>query len=135
MTLICASDDFRFRTLSAFQSLLQKLAYVTGLRDKAGQYNHWGMVRVYGEKAGRAALAEVHSHLWLDVLRAPIPKLLDQLREMDADSRRELLTNLKDYRSMAHPGDLGGGSTRHFSSVLLTLESVCRSRDATPPSA
>ena len=135
MTLLCASDDFRFRTLSAFQCLLQKLAYVTGLRDNAGQYHHWGMRRAYGERAARAALAEVHSQLWIDVLRAPIPKLLEQLQQLDFASRRELLSNLKDYRTMTRPGDLAGGSTRHFSSVLLTLESVCRSRDATPPSA
>ena len=131
MTLLSASDDFQLRTLAVFQGPLEKLAYLARLRNASGEYCHWGMSRIYGEQAAAAALAEVHSQVWFEILRTPIPTLSSQLQEMDAATRRALLEELGVYRGKIIPTELRGGPVRHFNSVLLALECLYRSADAT----
>jgi len=135
MTLLSASEDLRYRTLDALSGALEKLAYLASLRDETGQYRHWGMNRIYGERAAAAALAEVHTQAWIEVLRTPIPELLRQLDGMKPDPRRAVVTELKSYRKLSCPVVLSGGQVRHFNSVLLALECLSRSMDATPQAA
>jgi hypothetical protein len=131
MTLLSASEDFQYRTLASLGSALEQLAYVMGLRKEDRQYRHWGMERTYGAEAADAAIAEVHSQIWLRVLRTSIPELLREVQEMDRATRLEVMRGLKDYRKMSYPAELSGGTIRHFNSVLLALESLSRSSDAT----
>lgn len=135
MTLLSAGEDFMYRTLGVFEGALEKIAYLARLRDEAGQYRHWGMSRTYGEQAGAAAMAEAHTHVWLEVLRLPIPELLRQMSGLESSTRARLIQELKTYRSLSYPSDLAGGGVRHFNSVLLALESLSRSKDATPRAA
>ena len=75
-------------------------------------------------------MADAHAQVWIDVLRAPIPELSHEMEEMDKAQREGILAELKRFRSLSYPPDLRGGSVRHFSSVLLALESLCRSTHA-----
>jgi hypothetical protein len=134
MTLLSASEDLWYRTLGAFAGALEKLAYLASLRDEAGQYRHWGMSRTYGEQAA-AALAEAHTQVWIEVLRTPIPELLRQLGGMETTARAAVMVEVKNYRRLSCPADLSGGAVRHFNSVLLALECLSRSLDATPRAA
>jgi hypothetical protein len=135
MTLLSASEDLRYRTLGAFPGPLEKLAYLARLRDEAGQYRHWGMSRTYGEQAAAAAMAEVHAQVWIEVLRTPVPELLRQLGRMGTTTRAAVIEELKNYRRRSCPTELSGGAVRHFNSVLLALECLSRSLDATPRAA
>lgn len=134
MTFLSASEDLRYRTLGAFEGALEKLAYLARLRDEAGQYRHWGMSRTYGEQAA-TALAEAHTQVWIEVLRTPIPELLRQLGGMETTARAAVMEEVKNYRRLSCPADLSGGAVRHFNSVLLALECLSRSVDATPRAA
>lgn len=135
MTLLSASDDLRERTLSEFGCALEKLAYLARLREPDGQYRHWGMSRTYGEQAAGAAMAELHAQVWLEVLRTPIPDLFRQFSRIETSERVALMEESKKLRNMSYPDNLSGGGIRHFSSVLLALESLSKSAVATPRAA
>ena len=135
MTLLSASEDLWYRTLSAFDGILQKFAYVVSLRDQSGRYRHWGMDRTYGEQTAEAAIAEVHTRAWIDVLRTPVPELVDEISGMDAVARQTLIEELENRRRLSCPADLSGGTVRHFNSILLALEYLSRSADATHQAA
>jgi hypothetical protein len=135
MTLLSASEDLRYRTMGVFAGPLEKIAYLARMREDAGQYRHWGMSRTYGEQAAAAAMAEVHSEVWIEVLRTPVPELLRQLGRMGTTNRAAVIEELKNYRRRSCPADRSGGTVRHFNSVLLALECLSRSLDATPRAA
>jgi hypothetical protein len=131
MTFLSASEDFQERTLGSFQSALEKLVYLARLRGAAGQYSHWGMSRTYGEAAAAVAIADVHSQVWIEVLRTPISELFRQLEKMGKGARGDLLQELNHRRADCCPNELQGGSIRHFNSILLTLNCLSRSPGAT----
>jgi hypothetical protein len=135
MTLLSAGEDLRYRTLRALAGPLERLAYLAALRDETGQYSHWGLARTYGEPAARAAIAEIHTQVWIEVLRTPIPELIRVMVGMDATVRKEVLQQLRDYRDKILPADLAGGAVRHFNSVLVALERLSKTLDATPRAA
>ena len=60
MTLHSALEDLQETTLRAFTGCLNRLEYLSGLRDKEGSYFHWGFSRVYGDLAAQKALARAH---------------------------------------------------------------------------
>jgi len=131
MTLLSAREDFEERTLASFSTPLEKLVYLARMRDAAGQYRHWGMSRLYGERVAEAAMAEAHSQVWIEVLRTPIPQLSREMEKMGKAQREALMAELRRFQALARPADLRGGSVRHFNSVLLTLQSLCCSQAAT----
>lgn len=131
MTLLSASEDFQGRTLSAFESVLDMLVYLRELRGETGLYSHWGMRRTYGEAGANTAIASVHSQVWIEMLRTPINELASDLKKMDEDRRNKVIRELKDVKRLCIPAELTGGSVRHFSSIVLALECLSRSMDAT----
>ena len=139
MTLLSVDDDFAYTTLRAIPGLLAKLRYVAGLRGEDGQYVHWGLARVYGEPAAQRALAEAHVSLFLQVLRAPLRELAEDVRQMAAvegEKPAACAAGLKESLPQMLPARLGGGSARHLSSVLEALSTLSRSkRGATLPGA
>ena len=135
MTLLSASEDLRYRTLDALRGPLERLVYLASIRDEAGLYSHWGLARTYGEVAARAAIAEVHTQVWIEVLRTPIPELVRAMVEMGPAEREEVLGQLRNYRNKILPADLAGGGVRHFNSVLVALERLSKALDATPRAA
>jgi hypothetical protein len=81
MPLLSASEDFTRRTLSEIPGLLSRLAYVVRLRDKNGDYCHWGLARTHGTTAATEAMRRAHTELLTQVLRTPLPQLVRELED------------------------------------------------------
>ena len=132
MIFFSAYDDFVQRTLAALPGWWRKLDYLAGLRREGGRYAHWGLQRVYGERRAQEAMAQAHRELMLEVLRTPLRALADEVE----GGGKEALDFLRHPGANLLPDDLGGGSARHFSSVVSAISQVARRRSPSPsPSA
>ena len=114
MVLMSASDDLWQRTLARLSGGWSRLRYLAETKA-GGEYRHWGLERVHGPAAARAALSAAHTAAWVETLRTPIRELA-----------KEGGCAEEDHRSYA-PLKLGGGSVRHFNSVAFALEALARS--------
>ena len=115
-------EDFRLRTLSALSGLWNKLLYIAELRSEDGKYHHWGHIRTHGEAASQAALAALHSELYLAALRTPISELMQQGGSTANEAHGgTAIAWTKIETSGLIPDDLAGGSPRQFNSVVLAL--------------
>lgn len=134
MPLFSAADDFSRRTLAPLPGLLARLRYVSGLRSEDGRYVHWGLARIYGEHAAGQAIEGIHRELTLQVLRTPLRELVgDAARSADSAEigLAEYVAQLNADAFRLLPESVGGGSARHFSTVLQALSGLARScRDA-----
>lgn len=131
MTLKSALEDLLATTLASVSGIVGKLDYVATLRGAGGMYSHWGLSRVHGEGAAQQALAEAHRLLFLKLLRTSLRTLRN---ELTASSSARQMSPLEYVESLHHqalsllPDNLGGGSVRHFNSVLRALSSLEKSR-------
>jgi len=134
MTLLSAVEDFSTRTLATIPGVLGKLRYVAGLRLEDGRYEHWGMTRIYGESAVQQMLEDVHRDLVLQVLRMPLAELVSdasECAEREQVTPAEYVAQLRADADKLVPEKIGGGSVRHFNSVLQAISSLTRCcRDA-----
>jgi hypothetical protein len=139
MTLLCALDDLRLRTLAVFPSLFAKLEYLSSLRASDGGYAHWGLARVHGEIQAKHAISESHESLISEVLRTPLSGLMEDAEAGCAAQEREAsvyLQELSNRTTSLLPNDVGGGSALHFNSVLHALSALARTQpSATRPDA
>jgi hypothetical protein len=152
MTLKSALEDVLGTTLAAVAGVVGKIEYLASLRDLAasGAYSHWGLTRAYGEPAAQQALAEAHRQLFLKLLRTPLRTLRDDVAaSCEAINSTEALggglgkkmtagvyiEGLCDRVPALMPQDLGGGSARHFSSVLHALSILLSNPAETPQDA
>lgn len=139
MTLRSALEDLLGSTLASVSGLLAKIDYLSSLRngDRSGPYQHWGLTRVYGEHAAQQAMAEAHRTLFLKVLRTSLRQLhhgTDLGGALLSIPAQDYLKEVRARRSDLLPADLGGGSGRHFNSVLQALSSLAKhSPPSTPP--
>src|SRR6266702_2780710 len=88
MTLKSALDDVLKTTLAAVSGIIGKLEYIAGLRDGNKKYTHWGLQRLHGEEATQQALAEAHRLFFLNILRAPLRMLKEDLKQ-SSDAQQE----------------------------------------------
>jgi len=138
MTLISALEDLHQTTLKAVSGFLRRLEYLSGLRDKEGDYEHWGLNRVYGDLASKRALAQAHRAMLSKVLTTPLKDLVDDAEESSKLAGVQATTYVE---RLSHttpnllPTEPGAGSARHLNSVLHALASLLRSRKpgANPP--
>jgi hypothetical protein len=138
MTLHSALEDLQETTLRALAGCLNKLEYLAGLRDKDGNYEHWGLTRVYGDLAAKRALARAHRSLLSKVLAMPIRKLVEDAKQsgkiagIPPDAYVERLSTTSPNLLPQGPG---AGSARHLSSVLHALSSLLKNPKggANPP--
>jgi hypothetical protein len=138
MTLHSALEDLQETTLTALAGCLNKLEYLSGLRDKTGNYEHWGFSRVYGDLAAQKALARAHRSQLSKILAMPIRKLVQDAKQssqvagLAADAYIERLATASP--NLLPPGP-GAGSARHLNSVLHALSSLLKTpkADANPP--
>ncbi len=139
MTLKSALEDVLGTTLNGVAGIAGKIEYVAGLRDAAsGTYSHWGLQRAYGESAAQHAFAEAHRLVFLRLLRTPLSELRDDVEVSSRTlemSESEYVDGLRARWQALLPKDLGGGSARHFSSVLHALSILVSTRAKTPPEA
>jgi hypothetical protein len=123
-------------TLAGVVGIAGKIEYVASLRDTAsGSYSHWGLTRSYGEPAAQHALAEAHRLLFLRLLRTPLRALRDDVVVSSAAlqmTAAEYVEHLHSRVPALLPPDLGGGSARHFSSVLQALSILLSSPSKSP---
>lgn len=138
MTLLSPLEDLVINTLGVLPGLLAKLEYLAGLKID-GRYGHWGLSRVHGEVAATRSLAQAHQMVIAEVLRAPLRDLLQDTtacclaREQQP---HDFLMELSKQPSSLLPEEAGGGSSRHFNSVLHALSALSRNQaSATRPSA
>ena len=80
MNLFSASEDLAIRTLKHLPGALARLLYLVTLRDKDGNYRHWGMAQVFGDEASMQAAREAHKEAFNEILRTPLQKLGLSLR-------------------------------------------------------
>jgi hypothetical protein len=138
MTLHSALDDLQETTLRAVSGCLNRLEYLSGLRDKEGSYEHWGFSRVYGDLAAKRALARAHRSLLSKVLAMPIRKLVQDVQQSSqvaGVSPDVYVERLATTSAELLPHGPGAGSARHLSSVLHALSSLLKNpkAGANPP--
>src|SRR5713101_7376171 len=130
MTLKSAFEDLIGTTLAAVSGIIAKLEYVSSLRSFFGSlYSHWGLARVHGEGAAQGALAEAHRLLFLKVLRTSLRSLREDVAVSSGAAHMDpgqYVEELRGHLPTLLPPDMGGGSERHFSSVLLALSSLTK---------
>ena len=128
---LSAFEDFMKQTISVLQGVWSKLNYIRELRSSEGRYLHWGLAQTHGEDATEKMLADVHSELYLQLLRTPLTELLEQL-EMSAEdagcSGGQLAEQLYRERRRLTPSDMRGGSPEHLRSVLLITDLLSKHR-------
>jgi hypothetical protein len=139
MALKSALEDLLGTTLAGVAGTVGKIEYLASLRDAAsGAYSHWGLTRAYGEMAAQHALVEAHRLLFLTLLRTPLRDLREDVMvasgalEMTAG---EFMQRLRTQSAVLLPPELGGGSARHFSSVLHALSSLLSPPGGSPADA
>jgi hypothetical protein len=142
MALKSALEDLLGTTLAVVTGTVGKVEYLASLRDAAsGNYSHWGLTRAHGETAAQLALAEAHRLMFLRLLRTPLRNLRDDVVDSSGAlqmTATEYVESLRKREPILLPPDVGGGSPRHFSSVLYALSilfstPVKAQPDATPP--
>jgi hypothetical protein len=124
-------EDFKVRTIAAISGLWARLAYMIEIRAEDGSYQHWGHSRVHGHEQSQAALARMHSEIYIELLRTPIREL--HARESMSDAQKEIgdPQQLWARYGSAIPSELDGGSPKHFSSLLLAARLLDAERAST----
>jgi hypothetical protein len=142
MTLFSALDDLRSTTLRAISGVLRRLEYLSGLKDKAGSYAHWGLAHVHGDPTAERAMAQAHREHVSRVLSTPIRELVQDvhLSSESADMVPSLyVERLRSQGVELLPPEPGAGAGRHLNSVLHALSILVKSprgasrRAAAPP--
>jgi hypothetical protein len=136
MPLKSALEDLLGTTLAGVAGIAGKIEYVASLRNAgSGSYSHWGLTRSYGEPAAQSALAEAHRQLFVKLLRTPLRVLRDDVMVSSGALQMtagEYVESLRSRLPALLPPDLGGGSARHFSSVLQALSILVSSPSKNP---
>jgi hypothetical protein len=130
-----AAEDFMHRTMDVLHGVWSKLNYIRELRKGDGGYEHWGLTRVHGQNAAERAIASVHSDLYLQLLRTPIPELINQL-QLSADdvdcTAAELAKHLQQKQPDIIPQELRGATPEHLRFVLLVTNLLEKQSVARP---
>ena len=138
MTFFTPAQDFVERTLEALPTELARLRYLAGLRD-GSRYSHWGLARVYGDDVAHRTIADAHQQVWLGLLRMPLEQLLQDLTraaEVAELSPGAIVEELLQDPARLLPLEDGGGSPRHFDSIMTAISALLRARTrASQPAA
>ena len=124
MTLTSALEDLRSTTLKAVAGGLRRLEYLSGLKDAAGTYSHWGLAKVHGDLAAAKALAAEHRMVTSNLLTMPISYLLEDLDQSSQQAGMPALVYLERLRARGVellPVEPSAGYAPHLSSALHAL--------------
>jgi hypothetical protein len=114
MPLLSANEDFVTRSLGSLSSVWERLAYVAGLRNSNGRYEHWGMSQTHGRNTAQKAMAEAHSELFQQTLSTP-------LRELQEPFSRAIRPTAKENYV---PEDTKGCCPEHMEYVVEALTAL-----------
>ncbi|HEY4903985.1 MAG TPA: hypothetical protein VIH89_10975 [Candidatus Sulfotelmatobacter sp.] len=134
MTLKSAMQDLRETTLAAVRGALGRLAYLASLRRGQGTYRHWGLSQVHGAEPSERALKSAHTEVLAEVLRTPLPSLVEDLCQSSADSGTSAGVYAEELRGQLD--DLlpeekkDSPAASHLSAVLLALSSLEKNEKA-----
>lgn len=129
MTLTSALEDLRSTTLRTISGGLRRLEYLSGLKDGAGSYSHWGLARVHGEFAAARALAEEHRIVTSGLLAMPMAYLLEDLEESSQEAGVSVSTYLQRLQAQGRlllPPDPSAAYAPHLSSALHALSCLTK---------
>ena len=126
MTFRSAETDLRETTLAAFSSGLARLEYLASLRTPAGQYEHWGLAKIYGAEEAERVLRVAHQQQLDAILRQPMAELYAEAEATPAVLERKA-------EELLPPA--GGLGEAHFSLVWGALRAVARRRRSRRPAA
>ena len=138
MSIRTPLEDFVKTTMAAVPGYWHKLVYIANLRSSSKTYDHWGMARRYGFSASHAAISAAHSDLFVEVLRTPVKKLVEDVRtsveprQEESMGHGQFLQELWESRGRMLPTDLGGGSAKHFEVTLLTVRRLIQKQKVGP---
>jgi hypothetical protein len=113
MPLLSASDDF-MKTLTRLPGLFGKICYLSALRNEAGEYEHWGLVRTHGSEAAVESMRTAHKIIFSEVLRSSLRKLCS---EIEAAGVQQMHAR-EELRADAVPPGTGKAPRLHFNAVV-----------------
>lgn len=129
MPLRSPSEDLRDTTLAARPGLWSKLLYFARLRrGHDSRYHHWGLEQKYGKEADRA-LQRAHTDILVEVLRTPLPDLLNDL---EANGESEGLLDVPSVEVLT-PVGLARESKSHLLYVMTSVLALLKSRKKAQP--
>jgi hypothetical protein len=108
---------------------LARLKYLASAREPNGQYSHWGLAKMYGSATLQQAMSEMHSSVFVDVLRTPIRQLADEVsgnaRETGVSREAYVETFSAKFKAVSPENHLGG-CEEHLKMVLYALSCLAR---------
>jgi hypothetical protein len=116
MPLLTANEDFLARSLAPLSGLWERLAYVAGLRNSTGRYEHWGMAQTHGRNTAQKAMAAAHSELFQQTLSTPLRELQEPFSRAIRPTGKENLV----------PEDTKGCCPEHMEYVVEALTALSR---------
>lgn len=98
-----------------------RLAYVAGLKNASGGYEHWGLQKIHGEDAARGAIHEAHVRLVAELLATPMKELrAEGLKSDDHEGKESYRRPPKQLLT----ADAGRATELHLRSVLASLNAL-----------
>jgi len=113
-------------------STLARLEYMANSREPDGKYSHWGLARMYGDEMLQQSMSEVHSSVFVEVLRKPIPELANEVAGQEREDDRAsavLVQALSERLTAASPQRQEGGCEAHLKMILYVLSCLAQKRD------
>jgi hypothetical protein len=126
-----ASQRLRENALNQL-STLARLEYLANSREPDGKYCHWGLARMYGNETLQQSMSEVHSAVFIDVLRKPIPDLADEIGRSAQETAAPpdgLIRTLSEKFKAVSPQNQEGGCESHLKMVLYVLSCLAEKND------
>ncbi len=125
MPLLNANEDFVTRSLGPLGSVWERLAYVAGLRNSNGRYEHWGMSQTHGRNTAQKAMAEAHSELFQQTLSTPLRELQEPFSRVVRPAAKESYV----------PEDTRGCCPEHMEYVMEALTALSAQAGKSVPQA
>ena len=128
MNLFSPSEDLAVRTLKHVHGTFRRLLYLATLRDKDGNYRHWGMAHVFGDEASKLAAQEAHREVLNEILRKPLEELWRELAGAEGtqgDLRSQIEALAVSGRLVVPPG-CSEAAECHLNSVLHALRELAQ---------
>jgi hypothetical protein len=125
-----AKEDLHETTLAALRGRLERLEYLAGLRRESDRYEHWGLMRVYGEAPVQGVLREAHVDVMDAVLRTPMAQVYQEAEQREAEpgaAEQQVVIFERPAEELLPPG-ADTLRAAHFSLVWDAMASVARRR-------
>jgi hypothetical protein len=141
MQVVRAAEDLRRRTLATVKDPLERMIYLSSMRDyNTGVYHHAGLAQRFGDDVAGEALAECHREAYSQLMGSSLESVVAQLTgyaERSGSAPREIVNTwkaLEPYR-VAVPAGSDPLATDFVCSNLSIAVSILESRLLARPRA